>query len=171
MQDPSVPHRVHERPDEENREDDMRKGQPIGAVSQPRMRSVALAETIADRENPTVESIGSIGGVDWGRHRQGFSPSVVGHLLQMPIRIARVRPVCCGATTRRAISFGTPLQYSLKLKSPLNSKAEVFVLQNQRGFSARAEEGRRQADQEQIRGRVHIQFKVIEADHKFKATT
>jgi len=47
-QDLNVLHRIHEGANEENRNHDVRKGQPIGAVSQPRMYRAALAKTIAD---------------------------------------------------------------------------------------------------------------------------
>jgi hypothetical protein len=66
---PDVSHWVNEWPDEENGDDDMRKRQPIGAISQPRMPAVTVPKAIPDCENPVVKAVAGI------RRRHLFEPT------------------------------------------------------------------------------------------------
>src|SRR5713101_4306959 len=59
-QNPYVSQRVNERPDEENGNDDVRKRQPVRAVSKPRTDGVTLPETVADGENPSIKTAAGI---------------------------------------------------------------------------------------------------------------
>src|SRR2546427_7217488 len=59
-QDPDVSQRVNERPDEENGNDDVRKRQPVRAVSKPRVHRVALAETVSDGDDPSIKAAARI---------------------------------------------------------------------------------------------------------------
>ncbi len=59
-QDPYVSQRVNERPDEENGNDDVRKRQPVRAVSKPRTDDVTLPETVSDGENPSIKTTANI---------------------------------------------------------------------------------------------------------------
>ncbi len=59
-QDPYVSQRVNERPDEENGNDDVRKRQPVRAVSKPRTDGVTLPETVSDGENPSIKTAANV---------------------------------------------------------------------------------------------------------------
>ncbi len=61
-QNPDVPHWIDEWTDKEDSDDDMCKRQPIGAIRQPGMLTVAFPKTVADGENPVVKAVAGIRG-------------------------------------------------------------------------------------------------------------
>src|SRR5262245_55348397 len=60
LQDPHVPRGIDECPEEENGQDKVRECQPVGAVSQPGILGITVAETVSDSENPSVEADRSV---------------------------------------------------------------------------------------------------------------